>query len=132
LASALARSEYLFLACPLTDVTRGLIDGDVIGFLPPGAAPVNLSRGGVVDTGTLVDALRSNDTQGAALNVTDSEPLPEDHPLWTFKNVLIMPHNAGHTSRHYERLADIAARNVELIENGTSPLENQVVPASST
>ena len=127
-ASALARSEYLFLACPLTGDTRGLIDGDAFDSLPPGAILVNVARGGVVDTGALVDALRSNAIRGAALDVTDPEPLPEDHPLLTFENVLITPHNAGHTPKYYERLADIAARNVELIEDGGSRLENQVVP----
>jgi phosphoglycerate dehydrogenase-like enzyme len=82
----------------------------------------------VVDTDALVDALRSNVIRGAALDVTDPEPLPEGHPLWGFENVLITPHNAGHTPAYYERLADIAAQNVELIEDGASRLENQIVP----
>jgi len=127
-ASALARSEYVFLACPLTETTRGLIDGDALDSLPPSAVLINVARGGVVDTGALVDALRSNAIRGAALDVTDPEPLPKDHPLWGFENVLITPHNAGHTPAYYERLADIAARNVELIDDAQSQLENQVVP----
>jgi phosphoglycerate dehydrogenase-like enzyme len=127
-ASALARSEYLFLACPLTETTRTLIDGDAFDTLPPSAVLINVARGGVVDTDALVDALRSNVIRGAALDVTDPEPLPEGHPLWGFENVLITPHNAGHTPAYYERLADIAAQNVELIEDGASRLENQIVP----
>jgi phosphoglycerate dehydrogenase-like enzyme len=136
--SALARSEYLFLACPLTETTRELIDGDAFDVLPPSAILVNVARGGVVDTDALVDTLRANEIRGAALDVTDPEPLPEEHPLWTFENVLITPHNAGHTPAYYERLSDITAHNVRRIDEGKSGeptdksgggegLENQVV-----
>jgi phosphoglycerate dehydrogenase-like enzyme len=130
LEAALARSEYLFLACPLTDVTRGLIDGDSFATLSPDAVVVNVARGPVIDTEALVRAVRSNGIRGAALDVTDPEPLPADHPLWSFENVLITPHNAGHTPRYYERLADIVARNLRrAAETGSyEGLENQVVP----
>ena len=128
--AALARTDYLVLACPLTDETRGLIDADAFVTLPPEAVLVNVARGPVVDTDALVSALRSNRIRGASLDVTDPEPLPEDHPLWGFENVQITPHNSGHTPRYYDRLADIVARNVEHIrETGTSEgLENQVLP----
>ncbi len=128
--SALARTDYLFLACPLTETTRGLVDGAALEVLPPSAFVVNVARGPVMDTDALVDALRSNGIRGAALDVTDPEPLPEDHPLWSFENVLITPHNAGHTPRYYDRLADIVARNLERVaETGSyERLENQVVP----
>ena len=91
---------------------------------------VNVARGPVIDTGALVDAIRSNRIGGAALDVTDPEPLPEDHPLWGFENVLITPHNAGHTPKYYERVADILARNLERIADTGSydDLENRVVP----
>jgi phosphoglycerate dehydrogenase-like enzyme len=128
--AALARSEYLFLACPLTDTTRGLIDSAALETLPPSAVVVNVARGPVIDTDALVAAIRANGIHGAVLDVTDPEPLPADHPLWAFENVLITPHNAGHTPKYYERLADILARNVERIEETGSytGLENQVVP----
>jgi phosphoglycerate dehydrogenase-like enzyme len=127
---ALARSDYLFLACPLTETTRGLIDEGAFAALSPDAVVVNIARGPVIDTGALVDAIRSNRIDGAALDVTDPEPLPEDHPLWGFGNVLITPHNAGHTPKYYERLADILARNLERIADTGSydDLENRVVP----
>ena len=130
LEAALARTDYLVLACPLTDETRGLIDADAFVTLPPEAVLVNVARGPVVDTDDLVSALRSNAIRGASLDVTDPEPLPEDHPLWGFENVQITPHNSGHTPRYYDRLADIVAENVERIrETGTSEgLENQVSP----
>jgi phosphoglycerate dehydrogenase-like enzyme len=130
LEGALARSDYLLLACPLTETTRGLIDEGAFAALPPDAVVVNVARGPVIDTGALVDAIRSNRIGGAALDVTDPEPLPEDHPLWGFENVLITPHNAGHTPKYYERVADILARNLERITDTGSydDLENRVVP----
>ena len=113
---ALARSDYVVLACPLTDETERLIGRDELMTLPPHAVLVNVARGKVVDTDALVSALRSNTIRGAALDVTDPEPLPEDHPLWNLGNVQITPHNAGHTPEYYERLADIVAENVRRID----------------
>ncbi|WP_423744420.1 D-2-hydroxyacid dehydrogenase (plasmid) [Haladaptatus sp. SPP-AMP-3] len=112
LHDALARTDYLVLACPLTDDTRGLLDVAAFDTLPSHAVLVNIARGKVVETDALVSALRGNHIRGAALDVTDPEPLPEDHPLWTFENVLITPHMAGHTPEYYSRLADIVAENV--------------------
>ncbi|WP_254523677.1 D-2-hydroxyacid dehydrogenase [Natrinema caseinilyticum] len=126
---ALARTDYLVLACPLTETTRGLIDEDAFVTMDPGAVLVNIARGPVVETDALVDALRSNWIRGASLDVTDPEPLPEEHPLWTLGNVQITPHNAGHTPKYYERLADIVAENVRRFDDGdVDELENQVLP----
>ncbi|WP_122090292.1 D-2-hydroxyacid dehydrogenase [Halalkalicoccus subterraneus] len=127
LHEALSRTDVLVLACPLTDTTRGLIGEEEFVTLPEDALLVNIARGPVVETDALVSALRRNKLRGAALDVTDPEPLPEDHPLWDFGNVQITPHNAGHTPRYYERLADIVAENVERIDAGESGLKNQVV-----
>jgi len=128
LHDVLARTDHLVLACPLTDATRGLVGSDELKTMPPDATLVNVARGPVVDTDALVASLRANGLKGAALDVTDPEPLPEDHPLWTLGNVLITPHNAGHTPEYYERLADIVAGNVErAAETGAyEGLENQV------
>ena len=124
--SVVPRLDALVLCCPLTDQTRGLVDADVLGALPPTAILVNVARGPVVDTDALVTALQRNDVGGAALDVTDPEPLPEDHPLWTFENCLVTPHNAGGTPKYYERRADILAENVERLEAGTDEFRNQV------
>jgi phosphoglycerate dehydrogenase-like enzyme len=124
---AFAESDYLVLACPLTDTTEGLIDREAFETLPAEAVVVNVARGPVVDTDALVWALRRNHIRGAALDVTDPEPLPEDHPLWNFGNVLITPHNAGHTPAYYERLADIVAENVRRLDDGDDDLVNRVV-----
>ncbi|MFC4541959.1 D-2-hydroxyacid dehydrogenase [Halosolutus amylolyticus] len=128
--AALARTDYLVLACPLTETTRGLIDRAAFQTLDPNAVLVNIARGPVVETDALVDALRSNWIRGASLDVTDPEPLPEEHPLWNFGNVQITPHNAGHTPKYYDRLADIVATNARRFteEGSDADLENQVLP----
>jgi phosphoglycerate dehydrogenase-like enzyme len=72
-----------------------------------------------------MDAVQDNGIRGAALDVTDPEPLPPDHPLWHFENVLITPHTGGHTPEHWPRLADILARNLDRLDAG-EPLENLV------
>ncbi|ERG99947.1 MAG: phosphoglycerate dehydrogenase related dehydrogenase [Haloquadratum sp. J07HQX50] len=116
LQSALAQTDYLILAAPLSETTRGLIDKRAFDTLPPDCYLVNVGRGPVVDTDDLVTALRSDELSGAGLDVTDPEPLPADHPLWDFNNVIITPHNAGHTPKHWERLADIVAMNVKQLD----------------
>ncbi|ELY64000.1 D-2-hydroxyacid dehydrogenase [Natrinema versiforme] len=127
---ALARTDYLVLACPLTETTRGLIDREAFVTMDPESVLVNIARGPVVETDALVEALRSNWIRGASLDVTDPEPLPEEHPLWTFENVQITPHNAGHTPRYYDRLADIVAENRRRVDESETDtdLENQVLP----
>ncbi|EMA28069.1 D-2-hydroxyacid dehydrogenase [Halobiforma nitratireducens] len=126
---ALARTEYLVLACPLTETTRRLIDRDALVTMDPEAVLVNVARGPVVDTDALLEAVRSNWIRGAALDVTEPEPLPEDHPLWNFENVRITPHNAGHTPNYYDRLADIVAGNARRFAESDGrdlELENEV------
>jgi phosphoglycerate dehydrogenase-like enzyme len=127
--SALARADYVILACPLTETTRGLIDADALASMRADAILVNVARGSVVDTAALVTTLRDTDIRGATLDVTDPEPLPADHPLWSFENVRITPHNAGNTPQYYDRLADVLATNLRRLE-GTGEAEglaNQVV-----
>ncbi len=125
---ALAETEYLVLATPLTETTRRLIDEAALETLGPDAYLINVGRGKLVETDALVDAIRSQFLRGAALDVTDPEPLPADHPLWTFENVLITPHNAGHSPKHWPRLAEIVAGNVRSLEETESveELENLV------
>ncbi|PSP83564.1 hydroxyacid dehydrogenase [Halobacteriales archaeon QS_6_64_34] len=125
---AVANASYVALACPLTEETRGLVDRTLLRTIRPDGVLVNVARGPVVDTDALVDALGRNYLGGAVLDVTDPEPLPGDHPLWDFENVLLTPHNAGHTPEYYERLADIVAENVRRAEESGSwdGLRNQV------
>ena len=122
---ALSRSDYVVVACPLTERTRGLLGEAEFATMPPTAVVVNAARGGIVDTEALVAALRSNAIRGAALDVADPEPLPTDHALWTLENCLITPHTGGHTPKHWDRLADIVAENVGRLGSGEE-LRNQV------
>ncbi|TKX74151.1 D-2-hydroxyacid dehydrogenase [Halorubrum sp. GN11_10-6_MGM] len=124
--AAFARSDYVVLACPLNDLTRGMVGEAELATLPPDAVVVNAARGGLVDTDALVSALQTEGIRGAALDVTDPEPLPPDHVLWELENCLITPHTGGHTPKHWDRLADIVAGNVAALDEG-GELENAVV-----
>jgi phosphoglycerate dehydrogenase-like enzyme len=125
LHEALARSDFVVLCCPLTDETRGLIGDAEISTLSSDAVLVNVARGEVVDTEALLAGLRRGRLGGAALDVTDPEPLPDDHPLWDLDEVLITPHSAGSTQVYYDRLADIVADNINRLDAGR-PLRNRV------
>jgi phosphoglycerate dehydrogenase-like enzyme len=115
---ALARTDYLVLCSPLTETTRRVIDEAAFATLPPESVVVNVARGGLIDTDALVDALATNAIRGAALDVTDPEPLPPEHPLWRMENCLLTPHVGGSTPRHWDRMADIAAHNVRVVREG--------------
>lgn len=104
---AFGRSDYVVLACPLTETTEGLVNDVALELMQSDAVLVNVGRGPIVDTDALVDAIRGNEIRGAALDVTDPEPLPGDHPLWDLEDVLITPHVAGYTPEYWDRLADI-------------------------
>jgi D-3-phosphoglycerate dehydrogenase len=93
-AEAVRESDFLVLAAPETDETRALLDARLLGQLRPHAWIVNVGRGSIVDTDALVEALRAGRLGGAALDVTDPEPLPPDHPLWALPNVIVTSHTA--------------------------------------
>lgn len=129
LPEVLPRTDVLVLACPLTETTAGLVGKPEFDALPTDAIVVNVARGGVIETQALIDAIRGNSIHGAALDVTDPEPLPSDHDLWGFENVFVTPHVSGHTPKYWERRADVLVENLELIaETGVyEDLRNQVV-----
>lgn len=120
---ALARTDYLVLSTPLSETTKNLIGEAELNTLPPNAYVINVCRGGVIDTEALVAALQKSDIMGAAMDVTDPEPLPADSPLWRMGNVLITPHVGGHTPKHWARLADILAKNVQILTDDGEPTE---------
>lgn len=96
-------ADVVILIVPGTDRTRGLVDEAFLASMRPGALLVNVSRGPVVDTGALVEAVRGGRIR-ASLDVTDPEPLPADHPLWTLPGVFITPHRGGHADAFYPRI----------------------------
>lgn len=126
---ALAQTDYLVLTCPLTDKTQNLISSDELAILPADAVLINVARGGVVEMDALTSAIQGERLRGAALDVTEPEPLPADHPLWSFENVLITPHIAGYSPQNTQLIADIVAENVKKINKTESfdDLKNLVV-----
>ena len=96
LCSLLGSAEIVVVLLPLTSATTGLLDGDMLGRMRPDALLVNAARGPIVDTDALLELLRAGRLR-AALDVTDPEPLPADHPLWDAPGALITPHFAGDT-----------------------------------
>jgi glyoxylate reductase len=108
----LAEADAVTLHVPLTSETRHLIDADALARMNATAILVNTARGGVVDQEALARALHRGEIAGAALDVTDPEPLPPDHPLLDAPNLLVLPHigSATHTAR--ERMADLAVDNL--------------------
>lgn len=95
LDEALARTDVLVIACPLTDETQGMIGSEQIAALPPGAIVVNVGRGPVIDEVALIEALGAGRLGGACLDVFESEPLPADSRLWEMENVIVSPHSAS-------------------------------------
>lgn len=112
LEELLERSDYVTLHCPLTPDTRGLIDDEALGRMKATAYLVNTSRGPVVDTEALTRALNEGEIAGAALDVTDPEPLPGDHPLLEAPGLLVLPHIASATHATRERMAEMAVDNL--------------------
>lgn len=117
----LARSDAVVLACPLTDTTRGLLDARRIARMPRHAVLVNVARGAVVDEAALIAALRERRIGGAALDVFDRQPLPDDHPLLTLDNVLLTPHAAGLTVQSMKRMSLGTAEEVRRLLAGQQP-----------
>jgi phosphoglycerate dehydrogenase-like enzyme len=104
LHEVLPQADWLLLACPLNDATRGLIDARALALLPPSARLVNVARGELVDEPALVEALRSGRLAGAFLDVFAHEPLPADSPLWELPNVIATPHSAGFSDGNAARV----------------------------
>ncbi|NOY98895.1 MAG: D-glycerate dehydrogenase [Chloroflexi bacterium] len=112
LEALLRRSDFVSLHCPLNPRTRGLIDEAALRAMKPGAILVNAARGPVVDSAALVRALTEGWIAAAALDVTDPEPLPPEHPLYALPNCLIVPHIGSATHGARRRMAEIACENL--------------------
>lgn len=116
-----AESDILVLCCPLTPQTRGLLDARRIAAMKPDAILVNVSRGPVVADDALIEALRAGRIGGAALDVFSSQPLPLNHPYFSFDNVIITPHMAGITEESMQRMGIGAAQEVLRVLGGGLP-----------
>lgn len=120
LPSLLPEHDVVVLIVPLTEHTTRLVDAGFLAAMPDGAVLVNAARGPVVDTGALVAELRSGRLR-AALDVTDPEPLPPEHPLWGAPNVLITPHIGGSVHGWLERAYVVAGRQLDAFARGDDP-----------
>lgn len=126
LPDLLPHADVVVLLCPLTDQTRGLVDRDFLSRLKDGALLINAARGPVVVTDDLVAALHTGRIK-AAVDVTDPEPLPADHPLWSAPGVLISPHVGGNTSAFLPRARRLVAAQVARFAAG-EPVSNVMTP----
>jgi phosphoglycerate dehydrogenase-like enzyme len=126
LPALLPRADVVVLCAPLTDETRGLVDAGFLGLMRDGALLVNVSRGPVVRTDALLAELRAGRLR-AALDVTDPEPPPVDHPLWTAPGLLISPHVGGNSTAFLPRAKRLIVAQLARYAAG-EPLEHVVRP----
>jgi phosphoglycerate dehydrogenase-like enzyme len=121
----LAVSDYVVVALPLTERTRGLFGREEFRRMKPGACFINIARGAIVREGELIEALRAGEIAGAALDVFEQEPLPEDSPLWEMEKVIVTPHSAGGYIGFRNGVVDLFLDNLERFIEG-KPMRNVV------
>ncbi len=112
LEELLRQADYVVVSCPLTAETHNLIDAQALAKMKPSASLVNISRGGIVDTQALYEALKENRIYSAGLDVTEPEPLPRDHLLLGLENVTIMPHLGSATIETSNKMAENSVENL--------------------
>ena len=122
LADVLERADYVCVHAPLTPQTRGMLGAEAFAQMKPTAVLINCSRGPIVDTAALVDALDAGQIAGCALDTTDPEPLPENHTLRTRENVIINPHAAWYSEQAMEGLQRGAPNEVRRVLEGRWPI----------
>jgi phosphoglycerate dehydrogenase-like enzyme len=127
LESLLPRAQVVILILPATPESHKLIGARQLALMPQGALLVNAARGPIVDTDALVDALNAGRIR-AALDVTDPEPLPDGHPLWSCPNLLLTPHVGGSSPEFAPSALRIAADELRRYIAG-EPLKNVVQAA---
>lgn len=127
LDSQLPNADLVILAAALTDETRYLFDASKFAIMKPTAYLVNIARGPMVKTADLISALNEDVIAGAAVDVTDPEPLPDGHPLWTAKNIIITPHTADTRKQVVRLFSDRIRENVRSYGQG-KPMVGVVDP----
>lgn len=122
-----ATADAIISVLPETPETRGILSRELIYSMQPHAWLVNIGRGSALDEAALLQALNENRIAGAALDVTQQEPLPNESPLWACKNLIISPHVAGGGQRFYAKAAKLLQQNAEAFVAG-KPLANPIDP----
>lgn len=125
LPEALPEADHVALCLPLTPATRGFFNSQYIDAMKPTAYLYNVGRGPLIDQNALLKALQNGRIAGAGLDVTDPEPLPPGHPLWTAPNVILTQHIAGASPHNSLRITDLFSENLHRFKNGY-PLLNVV------
>jgi phosphoglycerate dehydrogenase-like enzyme len=128
LAVVVAGATALVVTVPLTQHTRGMVDADVLHALADNAVVVNVGRGAVIDEPALIAALDAGSLAGAALDVTTTEPLPNESPLWEMPNVLLSPHTAALSPMENERIVELFIDNLNRLHDGRE-LRNRITSA---
>jgi phosphoglycerate dehydrogenase-like enzyme len=124
LQTVIGEADYVVLTLPGTPETRHLLDRESLAAIKPGAYLVNIGRGSVVNEAALVESIKNGYLSGAALDVFEVEPLPEDSPLWTMENVIVSPHSTDVVPELVNRLqVDLFCENLRRYLGG-EPLVN--------
>jgi D-2-hydroxyacid dehydrogenase (NADP+) len=110
--SAVCDLDYLVALTPYSPATRHVVDTAIFSAMKPASYFINLARGGIVDEEALIKALENGQIAGAALDVFSQEPLPEDHPFWSMKNVIVTPHLGGFYDGYADRALPVVEENV--------------------
>jgi phosphoglycerate dehydrogenase-like enzyme len=121
------RADFIACCVPLLEATRGLIGPAAFAAMKPSAVLIDVSRGGVVDEAALLSALDGCRIKGAALDVFSTEPLPKDHPIWSYENVIVTPHCSSVYDGWEKKALRMFADNLSRFLRG-EPLENVVDP----
>jgi phosphoglycerate dehydrogenase-like enzyme len=124
----LGECDYVVVAVPLTEESRHLIGEAELAAMKRNAVIVNIARGAVIDQQALIRAVKNGVIGGAALDVTDPEPLPPDSELWRLDNVMITPHISGGTPKYMDRAIELFCDNLRRYLAG-EPLRNVVDPS---
>lgn len=112
LERVLPRADFLVLIAPHTSETEHMINADRLSMMKRGAVIINIGRGQLVEESALIDALKSGHLGGASLDVFETEPLPNESPLWDMPNVLVSPHSGSTSDRENGRITDIFCKNI--------------------
>ncbi len=121
----LPQADFVVVAAPLTEATRGMVDADAVARMKQGSYLINIARGQIVQNDALLAGLTSGRLAGAGLDALDPEPLPDGHPLWQMPNVWVTPHITYSSPRTRERMVEIFADNLVRYRAG-QPLVNIV------
>ncbi|MBF6481995.1 NAD(P)-dependent oxidoreductase, partial [Nocardia cyriacigeorgica] len=127
LAGVWSRTDHVVIAAPATAETRHLVGAKELAQLRPASWVINVARGSLVDTDALVEALRTGTIGGAGLDVTDPEPLPDGHPLWSLPNAIVTPHDSNPPQLRMAAFAEHVRANVIRFADG-QPLLAPIEP----